>query len=67
MVLGTGVSVLLNVLAVLYLLSTMMEGNRREGWDEVQNAGHDWVKKLLEKEKIKRRRRIQKKKSSQEE
>ena len=44
-----------------------MEGNRREGWDEVQNAGHDWVKKLLEKEKIKRRRRIQKKKSTKEE
>ena len=67
MVLVTGVSALLNMLALLYLLSSVLEGNRREGWDEVQNAGHDWVKKLLEKERIKRRRRIQKKNSPKEE
>ena len=63
----TTVSVLLNMLALLYLLSSVLEGNRREGGDEVENAGHDWVKKLLEKERIKRRRRIQKKNSPKEE
>jgi len=59
-----GISLLLNLVVGIQLANTMMTGQSREGLEDVQNAGHDWVKKLLNKETTTRRRRKQSKSNS---
>ena len=52
-----GISLLMNLVVGIQVASTMVTGQRREGWENVQNVGQDWIKKLLDNQNMPRRRR----------